>query len=100
MMLHLTVSSPQTVAALQGDASKWRYLLTDAIIGVSPRAAGAAAVEEGDMQPAAVAAAAAAERTTAAAETAKAVMDYIVTAWKLRSTALNGRETNGGDAMV
>jgi hypothetical protein len=29
-----------------------------------------------------------------------ALADYVVTAWKLRSTALAGRETNGGDPMV
>ena len=87
-MLHLTISSPQTVAALQADPSQWRYLLTDDIIGVSPHEAAAAPEEEQEAS------------TTAAAESARAVVDYIVTAWKLRSTALNGRETNGGDAMV
>jgi hypothetical protein len=29
-----------------------------------------------------------------------ALADYVVTAWKMRSTALAGRETNGGDPMV
>jgi hypothetical protein len=28
------------------------------------------------------------------------VVDYLISAWKLRSSALTGRETNGGDAMV
>jgi hypothetical protein len=29
-----------------------------------------------------------------------AVADYLITAWKIRSTALAGRETNGGNPMV
>jgi hypothetical protein len=29
-----------------------------------------------------------------------ALADYVVTVWKMRSTALAGRETNGGDPMV
>jgi hypothetical protein len=91
MMLHLTITSPQTVAALQTE-SQWRHLLTDAVIGVSPSAAVPTGGEEHGMLVA--------HTTTAAAETAKAVLDFIVTAWKMRSTALNGRETNGGDAMV
>jgi hypothetical protein len=91
MMLHLTITSPQTVAALHTD-SQWRYLLTDDVIGVSPCAAIPAGGEEHGTL--------AARPTTAAAETAKAVLDFLITAWKLRSTALNGRETNGGDAMV
>jgi hypothetical protein len=88
MMLHLTITSPQTVAALHTD-SQWRYLLTDDVIGVPPCAAVPAGGEEHGTRP-----------TTTAAETAKAVLDFLITAWKLRSTALNGRETNGGDAMV
>jgi hypothetical protein len=91
MMLHLNISAPQTVAALHADSTRWRALLADGILGASPRAA-ALATEEDIIQLA--------NTTTAAAETAKAVADYIVTAWKMRSTALNGRETNGGDAMV
>jgi hypothetical protein len=91
MMLHLTITSPQTVAALHTD-SQWRYLLTDDVIGVSPCAAIPAGGEEHGTLGA--------RPTTAAAETAKAVLDFLITAWKLRSTALNGRETNGGDAMV
>jgi hypothetical protein len=92
MMLHLTISSPQTVSALQADTTQWRHLLTDDIIGAAPHVAVTAPGEEQEMLVA--------NSTSAAAETARAVVDYIVTAWKLRSTALNGRETNGGDAMV
>jgi hypothetical protein len=29
-----------------------------------------------------------------------ALADFVVAAWKLRSTALAGRETNGGNPMV
>jgi hypothetical protein len=92
-MLHLTVSSPQTVAMLQADSTQWRALLADTILAASPRAAARAADEDGEQKQQH-------HTTTAAAETAKAVADYMVSAWKLRSTALNGRETNGGDAMV
>jgi hypothetical protein len=92
MMLHLTISSLQSVAALQTDTTQWRHLLTDDMIGAAPHVAVAAPDEEQEMLVA--------HSTSAAAETARAVVDYIVTVWKLRSTALNGRETSGGDAVV
>jgi hypothetical protein len=91
-MLHLTVSSPQTVAMLQADSTQWRALLADTIMAAPPRAAVWTADADGEQQQQ--------HLTTATAETTKAVADYLVSAWKLRSTALNGRETNGGDAMV
>jgi hypothetical protein len=107
MMLHLTVSSPQTVDALA--AGQWRMLLTDDILGAYPSntiaataPSAAAAVQPGAA--AALSAAAArvegADMTSMAGAAAKAVVDFVAAAWKVRSTALTGRETNGGDAMV
>lgn len=94
MMLHLIITSPQLVADMQADATQWRRLLADNVIGISPPAA------------AAVAAAAAVEggqdvvTTSAAAETAKAVVDYVVSSWKQRSSALTGREANAREGMA
>jgi hypothetical protein len=107
MMLHLTVSSPQTVDALA--AGQWSMLLTDDILGAYPSntiaataPSAAAAVQPGAA--AALSAAAArvegADMTSMAGAAAKAVVDFVAAAWKVRSTALTGRETNGGDAMV
>jgi hypothetical protein len=103
----------------------WRSLLADDIIkeavvvdhaaqiaaAEAAEAAAEAAATEAAVPGAAAAVIAAAEAAAAEAAapeaaaagrftTLHALADYVMAAWKLRSTALTGRETNGGDPMV
>jgi hypothetical protein len=95
LQLHASIEMPMNLVLVRtmariysGHGRTSEYCRSSA----APHVAVAAPGEEQEMLVA--------NSTSAAVETARAVVDYIVTAWKLRSTALNGRETNGGDAMV
>jgi hypothetical protein len=112
MMLHLTTHFPQMVADVTADHNKWRLLLQDEVLltrGATniPSTHGAAAAAAACGGAAAAPGAAAVLGTAAdcgatsidAAEIMP-VADYVVAAWQIRSAALAGRETYGGDAMV
>jgi hypothetical protein len=78
MLQHLMASCPQIVAEVHADTNNWRLLLQDSIL-MPPSTTATSSVQMGSAFP---------------------VADFVVGAWTIRSTALAGRETNGGNAMV
>ena len=81
---------PEVMAAVDGlEASQsWRRLLADDVLAD----AAAAPVQHTANQQL--------DQQQHTVSPVDAVADYLMTAWHLRSTALAGRETNGGDPMV
>jgi hypothetical protein len=115
MMLHLTNVFPQLIAGVQADHTQWRSLLTDLVLDAPVvTSSGTSSAPAAASDSAAAPGSATAPTSAAAPGSATAlglvdevvafkqwpVIDYLMSAWKLRSSALTGRETNGGDAMV
>jgi hypothetical protein len=117
-ILHTTHPNKMSAVAHMPSTQVWRALLADDIIKPAA-AANAVAVghENAPLEAASAAAAIMGEGHGAVAGAGPAVgvvgdvhagrftalhalADYVMTAWKLRSTALAGRETNGGNPMV
>jgi len=86
MMQVLRQRHPEVIAAMDGLApgESWRRLLADDVLAAPMQRVGSQQVghQQHTMSP------------------VDAVADYVMAAWHLRSTALAGRETNGGDPMV
>jgi hypothetical protein len=112
MMLHLTSVLPQLVHDVQADARQWRLLLkgstlTTSVIAPTTTPPPAAAAAPPPPPAAAQVAAVVGTISPASARAPRPIMtkmfpvaDYVVAAWKIRSSALTGREANGGNAMV
>jgi hypothetical protein len=113
MMVVLQAHAPQHLAAIQSASPEtaWRLLLADAVLGKGPPLQrprlllpnGITCWMEQEMQrhhlyglqplvqqP----------QQQQQPSPMEAIATYVVDAWKMRSAALNGRGTNGGDPMV